>query len=69
MTTSYFSAPVQKEILVDKYPLLMVHGGRVAATLRQHMVTNGLTIDALLTSLDETYSGRVGSGDPEQVLL
>jgi Restriction endonuclease AspBHI N-terminal/Restriction endonuclease len=69
VTTSFFSAPVQKEVLVDKYPLLMVHGGRVAATLRQHMVTNGLTIDALLTSLNETYPGRLGAGDPEQVLL
>jgi hypothetical protein len=69
VTTSYFSAPVQKEVLVDKYPLLMVHGARVATTLRQHMVASGITIDALLARLDESYEGRVGSGDPEQVLL
>jgi len=69
VTTSFFSTSVQKEVLVDKYPLLMVHGARVAVTLRRHMVASGLTIDALLEGLDESYERRVGSGDPEQVLL
>lgn len=69
VTTSYFSRRVQEEIATDRYPVLLVPGGRLAGILRQHLLTNGLDLSEFLEALDSTFLERTGYGDPEQVLL
>lgn len=69
VTTSYFSRNVQREVLADRYPLMLVHGARVANEVRQHLIASRTTLDQFLRSVDAEYEQRVGSGDPELVLL
>lgn len=69
VTTSYFSLPVQQEVLVDKYPVLLIHGRRLAEILHRHLMATATSLDSLLDELDATYVDRIGIGDPEQALL
>jgi hypothetical protein len=68
VTTSYFSIPVQREILNDRYPVVLVDGARVASVVRKYMLENGISIEALLDDLSNQYEGRIGFGDPDAVL-
>jgi hypothetical protein len=69
VTTSYFSRSVQREVLDDRYPVVLVHGRRVAEVVVQYLRANGLDLEAFLTGLTEDYETRVGGGDPDLVLL
>lgn len=69
VTTSYFSRKMQEEILTDRYPIMLIHGGRIASVLHQHLLTTGLSLDEFLNTLDHSYHENIGWGDPEQVLL
>jgi hypothetical protein len=69
VTTSYFSRPVQREVLNDRYPLMLIHGARLASVVRQHLVSSNLTLGDLLAGLDAEYDTRVSAADPEQVLI
>lgn len=68
VTTSYFSIPVQKEILMDRYPIVLIDGGRIATVIRKYILEHGMELKDLLTQLSETYSSRLGFGDPESIL-
>lgn len=70
VTTGYFTPPVQKEVLVDKYPLLMVPGIRVAAILKDEMDLTHKTLADYLSSLQENFEKReLGLSDVESVLF
>ena len=69
MPSSYFSRAVQREVLEDRYPLLMINGARLAATLHHDVARSGRTVTQLLEQLEASYDQRLGSGDPEQVLF
>jgi len=68
VTTSWFSLPVQREILVDRYPVVLVDGLRLAQVVRRHVNDNGITVKALLEQLDDSYEERIKYGDPENAL-
>ena len=68
VTTSYFSIPVQREILNDRYPVVLVDGARVASVVRKYMLENAISIEALLDDLSNQYEGKIGFGDPDAVL-
>ena len=68
VTTSWFSMPVQREILADRYPVVLVDGLRLAQVVRKTLLESGLKTGEFLTQVDAMYEGRVGMGDPETVL-
>ena len=68
VTTSYFSIPVQREILSDRYPVILVDGARVASVVRKYLINHGIELRALLDDLSEIYDSRIGFGDPDSVL-
>jgi hypothetical protein len=68
VTTSYFSVPVQREILMDRYPVVLVDGARVAAVVRKYLLDHGMDLGTLLDDLSNQYEGRIGYGDPDSVL-
>ena len=68
VTTSYFSQAVQREVLVDRYPVVLVDGARVASIVRRHLSDNGLSLSVFLDSLSDQYVSRLGFGDPEAIL-
>lgn len=68
VTTSYFSMPVQREILTDRYPVILIDGARVATVVRKYLIDHGVLLPDLLDELSEIYEDRIGFGDPDSVL-
>jgi hypothetical protein len=74
VTTSYFSEPVQLEILEDRYPILLINGLTLASEIRAMMIEKSLKIDRgtivdFLTEIDTDYEKNVHRRSPEEVLL
>jgi hypothetical protein len=69
VTTSYFSERVQREVLEDQYPILMVHGLQLSSVVlelaREAATTN---IDHFLVDLDAHYGSMVSARRPEEIL-
>ena len=68
VTTSYFSIPVQREVLSDRYPILLVDGARLATLVRSHLQSSGVNLADFLTRITLDYEKRIRFQDPEMVL-
>jgi hypothetical protein len=70
VTTSFFSIPVQEEVLEDRYPVVMIHGLRLAEEINRILIERKLsgTIE-LLKEVDAVYESRVDFRDPEEILF
>ena len=69
VTTSYFSLPAQREVLDDQYPLVLIHGRRLAEEVRRlAFERHGSDVDALLEAVDATYEDRLQIRRPEEIL-
>ena len=69
VTTSYFSKNVQKEILEDKYPLLLINGKKLAEVINEIVFNQGYkNTRAFLNTIDSQYEGAVKYRDPEEIL-
>ena len=69
VTTSFFSRPVQEEVIQDRFPLVLINGKRIAAEIHSMMVEGGTSdIDSFLTDLDMHYDGLLENRDPEEIL-
>jgi len=70
VTTSYFSEAVQREVIHDKYPIMLIHGKRLAAEVIRLSYEEGYqSINAFLIAVDATYDGLVQVRDAEEILL
>ena len=69
VTTSYFSRPVQLEILEDKYPLLLINGKQLAKEVNEIVHDQGYkNVEEYLKKIDVEYDGDVQNKDPEEIL-
>jgi len=68
VTTSHFSESVQREVIEDEYPILLVHGLRVAEEVVGAAVESGIPVDAYLRSVDQGYERLVRNRAPEEIL-
>ena len=68
VTTSYFSIPVQREVLADRYPMMLIDGRRLAEIVRRYTSDSESSLQDLLEELASSYPRRLGFGDPELVL-
>lgn len=70
VTTSYFSESVQREVIEDDYPIVLIHGKRIAEELEQllHESETANTIEELLKEIDYLYTTRIRRRRPEEVL-
>ena len=68
VTTSYFSYAVQREILEDKYPMVLIDGRRLAETVRRYLTNNDIELATFLSQFTNRYLERIRIGDPEMVL-
>jgi len=70
VTTSFFSRPVQAEVIDDEYPIMLVGGAQVASTVEKAMFELGAhDVDAYLSELDRQYEERVRFRQPSEILL
>ena len=70
VTTSYFSESVQREVIEDAYPILLINGLRLAAVVLQLVNDEGYaSLDNLLRTVDSEYDAQVLQRRPEELLL
>jgi hypothetical protein len=70
VTTSYFSEAVQREVIEDQYPIVLVDGKRLAAEIVAIIHERGESDPtALLDEIDATYGGAIARRSPEEILL
>ena len=69
VTTSFFSEPVQREVIEDEYPLVLIHGLRVAQEVRKMLFETGVGLQELLDEIDATWADRVQGRRTEEILL
>lgn len=68
VTTSTFSKPAQREVVVDEYPLVLIHGRDVASAINQELISSGLSLSELLDREDSWYATNQRNIPPEQIL-
>ena len=69
VTTSWFSESVQREVLEDKYPIILVNGLRVATEVDSAMHESGESnLVSFLDSIDATYDEQVMDRQPEELM-
>jgi hypothetical protein len=70
VTTSFFSERTQREVIEDRYPIVLINGRRVAEEVLALLVESGsLDLEDFLTVVDSTYGQNVVPRDPEDLLL
>lgn len=70
VTTSYFSEAVQREIIEDAYPILLVNGLKLAEVSLNIIHDEGYkSLNDLLNHIDENYDELVQARRPEELLL
>jgi hypothetical protein len=70
VTTSFFSEPMQREIIEDQYPLLMINGLELAREVLILLEKSGKqSLADYLDQLDKEYLGRISARAPEEILI
>jgi hypothetical protein len=66
VTTSYYTDSAQKELIVDEYPILLLHGWRLAQATEQLRDTLGHgSVTELLGWADEAYLRLLRAARPK----
>ena len=70
VTTSYFSEAVQQEVIEDRYPIVLVHGKRVAEEVIKivHEEDRYANVEQFLDDVSAEYESRVQQRQPEEIL-
>ena len=69
VTTSYFSTAVQREVVEDEYPIVLIHGQQVAETVLRLLFERGETdVAVFLAELDNGYEKRIQLRLPGEIL-
>jgi len=70
VTTSYFSESVQQEIIEDQYPIMLVHGQKIAEEMSEVLYQRGISdVNILLNEIDSEYEQLIKTRRPEEVLF
>jgi Restriction endonuclease AspBHI N-terminal/Restriction endonuclease len=69
VTTSYFSESVQREVIDDGYPIVLVHGLRLAEEVLEMVYEKGFSSTAeFLKDIDNKYIDKILARRPEEIL-
>lgn len=66
VTTSYFTENVQKEVIEDSYPLLMINGAKISEIVEIILFDERISLEEYLTELPKKFNNRVAI--PEEIL-
>jgi hypothetical protein len=70
VTTSFFSAQTQREVIEDRYPIVLVCGRRLVEVVRSMLVERGIEdATTLLDEIDAAYDEPLAPRDPEELLF
>lgn len=70
VTTSYFSAKVQQEVVEDRYPIVLINGRRVAEEVLKivHESDEHVSIKEYLDKISNEFQTRIRQRNPEEIL-
>ncbi|WP_394148580.1 restriction endonuclease [Shewanella atlantica] len=70
VTTSYFSDSVQREVIEDKYPIILIHGLRVAEEVSKivYQSEEFSSVSSFLVEMDKGYPMRLKQRQAEEIL-
>jgi hypothetical protein len=69
VTTSYFSKEAQREVIEDRYPILLINGRRVGEEVHKMTVEQGgSTVKKVLEGVDDQRVAFTEMHDPEDIL-
>lgn len=66
VTTSYFSESVQKEVIEDGYPLLLINGKKIVELVERELFASRKTLEEYLDSLRSKYKREMRI--PEEIM-
>jgi len=70
VTTSYFSEPVQQEVIEDQYPIILINGSKLAEEVREMMLEKGISrLVDFLDYIDVEYEENLSAGRPEEIFF
>jgi AspBHI-like restriction endonuclease/restriction endonuclease len=70
VTTSFFSEAVQREIIEDEYPIMLINGKKLAETVLKILHDNGFaTLEKYLEDIDSKFDSLVRMRRPEELLF
>ncbi len=70
VTTSFFSEAVQREIIEDEYPIMLINGRKLAETVLKIIHDDGfLNLTVFLDILDERYKKMIQIRRPDELLF
>jgi hypothetical protein len=68
VTTGYFSDQAQREVVADRFPLLMLNGRHVGETVVKESSLRGLSVPDYIAAVDAEYDGRLSNRLPAEIL-
>jgi hypothetical protein len=68
VTTGYFSEQAQREVVSDRFPLLMLNGRHVGETVVKESSLRGMTVPDYIQAIDADYESRLSSRLPAEIL-
>ena len=69
VTTSPFSTAVQKEVLDDQSPLMLINGLQVVKAVPAIVYREGYTLESFLNSIEKDYPTACKNRRPEEILF
>ena len=68
VTTGYFSQEAQREIISDRFPLLMLNGRQVGEAVVRNAAFRGIDVPSYIRAVDAEYDGLLSSRLPAEIL-
>ena len=69
VTTSYFSTAVQKEVLDDQYPVMLINGLQIVKAAEAIIFREGITLEELMDDVLKSYTSMCKNRRPEEILF
>ena len=68
VTTGYFTPQAQREVLSDRFPLMLVNGRQVGETVVRNAALQGIEVADYVRGIDGEYDGLLSSRQPAEIL-
>jgi hypothetical protein len=68
VTTGHYTVQAQREVIDDRFPLLLVNGRQVGEAVVRNAAVRGLTVPDYISAIDAEYDGQLSSRLPEEIL-
>ena len=69
VTTSYFSTAVQKEVLDDQYPVMLINGLQIVKATEAIIFREGITLTEFMNDVFDRYVLACKNRRPEEILF